>query len=111
MPAFDEWEQDLANAAKELKLTVEPLPDDPESLVEHRFSVRIGKKTIGTLELEILEPAAMSKAELAESIQAYGEGVEYQSWTASDDHEAESPCVTCVADALQWLLNQGKESP
>jgi hypothetical protein len=111
MPAFDEWEQDLANAAKELKLTVEPLPDDPESMVERRFSVKKGKTTIGTLELEILEPGAMSKAELAESIQAYGEAVEYQSWTASNDDEAESPCVTRVADALRWLLDQEKESP
>lgn len=78
MPAFDEWEHDLANAAKQLKLTLEPLPDDPESLAEQRLSVKKGNKTIGMLELEMLEPDAMSKAERAESIQAYGKAVEYQ---------------------------------
>ncbi len=109
MPAFNEWEQDLANAAKELKLSLEPLPEDPESLAEQRFSVKKGNKTIGVLELELLEPDAMSKAERAESIQAYGEVVEFQRWTASHDDGRESPCVSCVVDALRWLLDKEKE--
>ncbi len=111
MPAFDEWEHDLANAAKQLKLTLEPLPDDPESLAEQRLSVKKGNKTIGMLELEMLEPDAMSKAERAESIQAYGKAVEYQRWTASHDDGAESPCVSCVVDALRWLLDKELTSP